>query len=1343
MGKQSHQNESCSGQRNRVLTALVLCSILGMGVGIQPVWAADVTEKSVTMSSGSGSAYGGQASGTDNAVNNTLTISGTAEVALAYGGYADQGKATGNTLNISGGSLYQGFGGSSNTNEASGNNVNLTGGKIIQTLSAGSSSSGNTDHNTLSVSGITQEDSTEAAYLRGAQTTGGSAAYNKVELTNVTTKVKGLDGAFIIDGSGDASYNQVTVTGSSLSISKTDPVLINGAINAGSGKLYHNTVIIDSTNLNGSGARAADRSYDVTGTAEYNELIVRNGGKTGYLASAYQRYGDASHNTVTVTSSEAAGVQGANIGQKGNSVKNEVVVTDSTVETAVQGGVTALGSAVGNSVTVDGTSTVSWYVEGGSTFASEGKVGAAGNQVTVTGTASVPEAYGGRSTGADVVGNSVTYNSLAGQTEVAVLGGYSVGGNAGQEETFTYDGVSYEGGNTVTAAGNSSFLDIMGGYAAADDSGKGGNAVNNTVSFDGTQGAAVQNIYGGVAQSGNAAKNTLSLNKGTVSINAYGGYSGSGDATGNTFETEGATVVGSAYGGFTATGSASDNIVTVKSGNLGGATSGELVGGRALVGTAVNNQVTVEDGTLALVYGGATGALPVGSASVPATAAATVGDVTGNTVTIKGGTLNTAAGGFTSELATTDTEGKTLDLPAGKVSGNKVLVSGGNLGYASGGQGGENVTGNTAEQTGGTVMYLAGGRASSGTIAENKAALSGGTAMLVLGGWDDSSASTVTQNQVTVSGGEVGMEVVAGMAVQGDATGNTLTITGGTIGNQEASGSNLIAGGYASAGAADDNTVTIKGGLLGHMMSLYGGYSTTESTGNTLNLYTKDNTVENLGYFQTLNFYVPEGTKAGETMLEVTGTADVHGAAINASVEDTTQLNPGEVINLIHDGNNEINTTGTSYDMMDGKDIVTDAAFLQRRAYIKKQDANTIVLYVPIDSQPILHPDTEVIADGQANAASTVANGSDAAVTDGLQAALTAWAESHEAARLREDDHAAMGMTASPYISSPAGMSVRQNTAMAANMPLDAADAKNGSVPLSQEEMAAREDRDVEAKFTPYVMLGGHNLRYNSSSTVDTNGFNGELGFVKRVFNKNSADTIMPFVEYGTGNYTSFKNGTRGDGSQRYVGAGILLRRDLDNGVHYEGLIRAGRLNGDYAGRIAGYRTTYNSGAGYIAAHAGLGKIYRQDSNDYNLYSKFFYSHLGGDSVTLHSSIGSADYELGSVDSYWTRLGFRWTKHLDEDTTTFYAGLGWDYEFDGKATARYRDYTTPDASMKGSSEFLELGWQSKVTKENPWGGRCESHRVERRETGLYIWGNHHAPHVAVLADRQKEAFILV
>lgn len=112
-------------------------------------------------------------------------------------------------------------------------------------------------------------------------------------------------------------------------------------------------------------------------------------------------------------------------------------------------------------------------------------------------------------------------------------------------------------------------------------------------------------------------------------------------------------------------------------------------------------------------------------------------------------------------------------------------------------------------------------------------------------------------------------------------------------------------------------------------------------------------------------------------MLEVTGNADVHGAAINAGVYSTTQLSPGQVINLIHDGNQPINTDNTTYSVMAGKNIVTDGAFLQREVFIKKQDANTIVLYVPEDSKPIISDDTKIISTQQAGAASTVSSGSD------------------------------------------------------------------------------------------------------------------------------------------------------------------------------------------------------------------------------------------------------------------------------------------------------------------------------------------------------------------------------
>ena len=39
----------------------------------------------------------------------------------------------------------------------------------------------------------------------------------------------------------------------------------------------------------------------------------------------------------------------------------------------------------------------------------------------------------------------------------------------------------------------------------------------------------------------------------------------------------------------------------------------------------------------------------------------------------------------------------------------------------------------------------------------------------------------------------------------------------------------------------------------------------------------------------------------------------------------------------------------------------------------------------------------------------------------------------------------------------------------------------------------------------------------------------------------------------------------------------------------------------------------------------------------------------------------------------------------------FYAGLAWEYEFEGEARATYQGMSTPSPSLKGSSAMLEIG----------------------------------------------------
>ncbi len=744
----------------------------------------------------------------------------------------------------------------------------------------------------------------------------------------------------------------------------------------------------------------------------------------------------------------------------------------------------------------------------------------------------------------------------------------------------------------------------------------------------------------------------------TVSGNVYGGYvslfadsygpapavsASIGNASQNTVKISDVTLSGNAYGGYTESGTASDNTVSLTHTTAENQMQ-EIVGGRALIGTASGNSVTVDQGSYFNVFGGATGsANEYQSINAAVSGVTENGDATGNTLIVKGGTIFTAAAGRANGLIYTDTEGNEVNLPKGDAIGNHLYVYDGDLTVAVGGYGGANVKDNTATMSGGTAARLVGGATilgDEGTISGNHVSLSGGTVTYYVIGGEGAEAdgvSTVSDNSVAISGGTVAQNVAAGTTVSGDAIGNTLTISGGTIGTT-AGETNYIVGGASVEGAANDNTVTITGGTLGSMMSLYGGFSDNESTGNTLNLYTKPNTVKNLDYFQNLNFYVPEATTAGETMLTVTDTADVSNATVLGGVQRTTKLQPGDVINLIYD-TNAINTENTQYGVLKGLDTVTSQGYINHKVITKKWDANTIVLTIPKEDKGSLDPGTKVIPEDREHSINMLKNAADLLTDEAYRSAATAWEEGHS----------------------------------------------------------------VEAKFVPYAVLGGHNLRYETGSYVDSDGMATNIGFVRRIAHTGHTDTIMPFFEYGMSHYDShLDNGARGDGKQHYTGAGLLMRRDLKDGLYYEGALRAGRVSGDFRGIIADAHASYNTNAPYLAAQAGIGKIIGHGRDTYDYYGKFFWSHLGSDTTTVHSVYGDANYDLDSINSYRTRLGMRWTRNFDE-RRAFYTGLGWDYEFDSEANATYQGWRTESPTVKGSSGFLELGWRSKITQNNPWG----------------------------------------
>ena len=229
--------------------------------------------------------------------------------------------------------------------------------------------------------------------------------------------------------------------------------------------------------------------------------------------------------------------------------------------------------------------------------------------------------------------------------------------------------------------------------------------------------------------------------------------------------------------------------------------------------------------------------------------------------------------------------------------------------------------------------------------------------------------------------------------------------------------------------------------------------------------------------------------------------------------------------------------------------------------------------------------------------------------------------------------------------------------------------------------------------YTSWAAQGCSSMRVHSGSYVDTHGYTLNVGFARKQTTKDGVLTFGPFVEYGRASYDSYLEdaaATHGDGKVSYIGAGLLARQDWKSGFYLEGSVRGGRLKSDYAGIVAKKATSYDISNPYYAIHLGIGKERMLRARDsLETYLKYFYSHQSGASAKLSTG---EDYDFDAVNSHRLRLGARYAHDMGENGR-FYAGLAWEYEFEGEARAAYQGMTTPSPSLKGTSTMLELGYR--------------------------------------------------
>lgn len=866
-------------------------------------------------------------------------------------------------------------------------------------------------------------------------------------------------------------------------------------------------------------------------------------------------------------------------------------------------------------------------------------------------------------TGADISGNAT--------------GGVAVEG-AGNALTNTVDvldtakvagavtgGVSYDGNakeNVVNMAGGTVIRGVTGGRTLE----TGEAALNQVTIYGAAIGEETEQsgaVFGGVSAKGMANNNVVKIVGSTTTYeNVMGGFSTGASANGNKVTLSGTNSIGTnIYGGDGQTGASNNELILEDNSTIGVESNTEIgyaAGGYTHTGDVLSNKLTVEGGTMNYAIGGYT---------------ETGGNAESNELTITSGTVYVEAAGGTT-------------LGTGNASGNQATVSNATIGtetqagtvyggHAAKGSADNNVVKLTDTTTYGNVM---GGNSWEASASGNKVTILGTSSIgtNVFGGAGKTDAA---ENTVIIGGStQIGGAVVGAQAEAGDAERNTVFIQGGTIAEE-------VIGGDAFGGNANDNAVIVTGGTING--DIIGGISNPDTTsGNTIIIAGGTINRSVIG-----GYGVADGSIIGNTVDILGGTfgknASLYGGLFIGSDYGTIE---GNTLNFAAEGITVKNL----------------ANFQNINFYIDKETGSTPALltvtnvsYISEASVHTFAENTEEIAAGGAITLLSAPKGIQAESTEINGTIIDSNYLSRHTSIENDGNNLILNVSDDDELFLNPDTKLFAETRAAGLVLIG-----NGSDAAAVQgfEAAKAAYGEETGGFAPYASIGGFNLRHETGSYVDTNGMAANLGFARQYERDGYVDTLMPFFEYGRSDYTShLDDGARGDGDQHYTGGGILYRRDRDDGLHYEAMIRAGRLSGDFKGNIDGIHASYDSDASYIAAEAGLGKIVSRENTSLDYYGKFFYTRLGSDSTVIHNSQEDNSYDFDSINSYRTRLGVRWTKEINKKESC-YAGIGWAYEFDSDARASWRNFNTPTPTMEGSSGFLELGWKSKMTKDNPW-----------------------------------------
>ena len=657
-----------------------------------------------------------------------------------------------------------------------------------------------------------------------------------------------------------------------------------------------------------------------------------------------------------------------------------------------------------------------------------------------------------------------------------------------------------------------------------------------------------------------------------------------------------------------------------------------------------------------------------------------------NKLTVTGGSLTHAYGGYVENhlydaagnpLTTGDAESNALVIAAdaanpsapptitGDVYGAKVMVKNGAAKK------------NTAAISGGTVTGNVYGAALTAVAAtkdaeKNGVSISGGAVTGNIYGsavLDAGASGKAAKSSVTIKGGAITGDVFGGFTGgTGDAGENTVEITGGTLAGN-------VTGGRAVSGDADSNTVRI----MVNAGSVTGGSSTGGSASHN-KVYITNASI-------TGDVTGGSGTVTTDNAIHLQGAA-VTGDVIGGTAGSTDNVlalhySAARPTNRIHDFSNIQKLHFYLDENVDG----SMPPMLQLGVAAKNVATLDVGFGIAGHARRLRNSDTIHLMKLAPGGTLTIAGATQANIVTGMQGVSILY--DFELMRQGTDELVARVLRATVNSGSKSFAEPRCGATDFINRGADLLAASGIS---SAAKEGGRAEEEEKRGYQLWAAMSQGTMRTETGSYVTTTGYNLSVGWAKEGKLRAAKTLFTPFVEYGRGTYhTYLDDGTHGSGKISYLGAGLMGRIERPDGHWLEAALHGGRVRSDYTGTIvAGTVSTYDSGNTYYAAHIGIGKTRLLRMGDtLNTYLRYFYSRQDGTSPELNTG---ETYAFDAVASHRMRAGFTFL-HREDTGKEIYAGLAYEYEFDGEGAASVQGLATDSPTLRGGSTMVELGYR--------------------------------------------------